>query len=231
MVEAAARTALSQWAALVTGSTSGIGAATARALADDGVHVVLSGRDGDRGGSLVEEIRAAGASASFVAADLAGTYDDMRALATAAEAGAGGRIDIPVNNAGLYPVGASSGMLAHGRGWIVNIGSWMARVGFPALHRRAARRPDRPTTRIRRPPRPRRPTMSAGPTRSLQEGRLVSGPGGGRRWAVDRPLSTMRGGERSCRYADLLRDGTTEPVTTRAYRRAFHTVPTWRVIK
>ena len=56
--------------ALVTGSTSGIGRATAQKLAAAGAHVIISGRDQARGDATVAAIRAAGGSADFVAAEL-----------------------------------------------------------------------------------------------------------------------------------------------------------------
>ena len=56
--------------ALVTGGNSGIGRATALALASRGAHVVLSGRDAERGEKVVAEIRAQGGTADFVATDL-----------------------------------------------------------------------------------------------------------------------------------------------------------------
>ena len=56
--------------AIVTGSTSGIGAAIAEALAAEGATVVVGGRDSARGRLVVKEIEAAGGRASFVAADL-----------------------------------------------------------------------------------------------------------------------------------------------------------------
>jgi NAD(P)-dependent dehydrogenase (short-subunit alcohol dehydrogenase family) len=90
--------------AIVTGSTSGIGAAIARVLAADGVRVVVSGRDAARGKALADEIGAAG----FVQTDLAGSYDQLREFAAEATALLGGRVDILVNNAGVYPATATA---------------------------------------------------------------------------------------------------------------------------
>ncbi|MGW0580906.1 SDR family NAD(P)-dependent oxidoreductase, partial [Streptomyces sp. NPDC002920] len=89
--------------AVVTGATSGLGAAIARTLAGEGAHVVASGRDAARGKDVVEEIRGAGGRADFVEADLAGSYEQLRAFAADATSALGGRVDILVNNAGLYP--------------------------------------------------------------------------------------------------------------------------------
>jgi NAD(P)-dependent dehydrogenase (short-subunit alcohol dehydrogenase family) len=54
-------------AALITGGTSGMGSATARAMAEKGASVILTGRDETRGASTVEEIRAGGHDARFIA--------------------------------------------------------------------------------------------------------------------------------------------------------------------
>jgi NAD(P)-dependent dehydrogenase (short-subunit alcohol dehydrogenase family) len=89
--------------ALVTGSTSGIGKATALALAQADAHVIVIGRDTSRGGAVVDQIRAGGGKADFAAADLS-TLAGARALAQKAKELGGGRIDILVNNAGIFPM-------------------------------------------------------------------------------------------------------------------------------
>jgi len=81
--------------ALVTGSSSGIGAGVARMLAEEGCTVVVHGRDRERANSVALEIRAAGA----VIGDIA-TAGGADSVAAAAAGAAGGAIDILVNNAG-----------------------------------------------------------------------------------------------------------------------------------
>jgi len=144
--------------ALVTGSTSGIGEAIAGRLAAEGAHVLVSGRDRERGAGCVERVRSEGGRADFLAVDLAGSYAGIRDFAAAATALLGGRVDILVNNAGLYPSPPTAGladddldamlavniaapyvlsavlipaMAERGSGCVVNIGSWMAQVGSP----------------------------------------------------------------------------------------------------
>jgi 3-oxoacyl-[acyl-carrier protein] reductase len=139
--------------ALVTGSTAGIGRAIATALAAEGVRVAVSGRDVTRGEAVASEI-----GGVFVGADLGESADAARSLAARATEALGGRIDILVNNAGVYPSGPTAAlsdadverllsvnvraphalvaaiapaMVEHGDGVIVNIGSWISRVGMP----------------------------------------------------------------------------------------------------
>jgi NAD(P)-dependent dehydrogenase (short-subunit alcohol dehydrogenase family) len=88
--------------ALVTGATSGIGAATAAALAEQGAHVLVAGRSATRGEAVVASIRERGGKADFVAADL-GDAASVRQLARRATELGGGRVDILVNNAGVFP--------------------------------------------------------------------------------------------------------------------------------
>ena len=90
--------------ALITGSTSGIGRATADKLAAGGAHVIVSGRSMERGEAAVDAIRGAGGVADFVAADLL-QPDSVRQLARRALEIGGGRVDILVNNAGIFPFG------------------------------------------------------------------------------------------------------------------------------
>ncbi|KTR53226.1 SDR family NAD(P)-dependent oxidoreductase [Curtobacterium oceanosedimentum] len=93
--------------ALVTGSTSGIGRATAELLAARGMHVVVSGRNAERGDEVVRGIRAAGGTADFVRAEL-GDAESARALAAEALRIGDGRVDVLVNSAGIFPFGPTA---------------------------------------------------------------------------------------------------------------------------
>ena len=85
--------------AVVTGGTRGIGLAIARALAEDGASVVVSGRDAGRLDSAVKELESLGAPALGVAADQS-KRDDCDRLVDAAKERFG-PIDVLVNNAGI----------------------------------------------------------------------------------------------------------------------------------
>jgi NAD(P)-dependent dehydrogenase (short-subunit alcohol dehydrogenase family) len=99
---------LSGKTALVTGGTSGIGRATALALARLGARVAVSGRDAQRGNEVVKEIIAAGGEGEFVSAEL---KDAASARALAAQAVEQlGQVDILINTAGMYPFGPTDEM-------------------------------------------------------------------------------------------------------------------------
>jgi NADP-dependent 3-hydroxy acid dehydrogenase YdfG len=85
--------------AVITGASSGIGAATAGRLATEGFHVVVAARRVDRLSTLVEQIRAGGGQATAVRADVT-SADDVAALAEAV-AGLDGDVTLLVNNAGV----------------------------------------------------------------------------------------------------------------------------------
>jgi NAD(P)-dependent dehydrogenase (short-subunit alcohol dehydrogenase family) len=149
---------LSGRTALVTGSTSNIGRAIAVAFAEEGAHVVVSGRDDARGEAVVTGIREAGGRADWVRADLDGSAAASRALAAEAAVRVGGRLDVLVNNVGIFPVSTTltldeetfdevvgvnlrapffltqavvPGMIDGGGGAIVNLGSWISRLAVP----------------------------------------------------------------------------------------------------
>lgn len=84
---------------MITGSTTGLGAAIARALAASGAFVLVSGRNKSGGDAVVADIRAGGGEAAFVGADLSAGDEEIRRLAVTATDAAGGRLDILVNNA------------------------------------------------------------------------------------------------------------------------------------
>jgi NADP-dependent 3-hydroxy acid dehydrogenase YdfG len=87
---------------LITGASSGIGAATAMRLANDGHRVFLGARRSDRLRELVDRIRGDGGTAAFQTLDVT-TAEDMNAfVAKAVETY--GRVDVIVNNAGVMPL-------------------------------------------------------------------------------------------------------------------------------
>ena len=94
-----ARPAPGQQVVLVTGSTSGLGQEVARRIASSGAHVIVHGRNRERGMALVEEIQREGSgSARFYAADFA-SFAQIRAFGEALLRDYE-RLDVLVNNAG-----------------------------------------------------------------------------------------------------------------------------------
>lgn len=89
--------------ALVTGASSGIGEATARTLAAEGAAVAVLARRGDRLDTLAAELRADGARALVLEADITDKAQASAAVRRTVEEL--GRLDIVVNNAGIMLTG------------------------------------------------------------------------------------------------------------------------------
>ncbi len=142
--------------AVVTGASSGIGAATAKALAREGVEVALLARREDRLQAVAEEIRRHGGDALVCPADV---VDPVAVQAVMERVpGQWGRIDLLINNAGqglAAPFEATTavelrtllelnlvsvltatqavlpGMLKAGSGHVINVSSVVGRRGLP----------------------------------------------------------------------------------------------------
>lgn len=89
--------------ALVTGASSGIGHATARALAEQGASVVVVARRKDRLDALVSDIERSGGKALAIASDITDRAKAEAAVQRAVDHF--GRLDILVNNAGVMIIG------------------------------------------------------------------------------------------------------------------------------
>jgi len=88
--------------AVVTGATNGFGEAIDLLFAKEGASIIAHGRNAERGGALVERLRAFRVDARFVCGDV-GKPDDAHALAEVAR-GEFGELDVLVLNAGIADV-------------------------------------------------------------------------------------------------------------------------------
>ena len=156
---------LSGKTALVTGGTSGIGAAVAKGFAAMGARVAFCGRRQQEGDAILAEVRAQGGQALFIAADVA-KPEDVKGLVARTEAEFG-PLDVALNCAGvgcgdakladvtleefdqLFSINVRGvflclqaelrAMAAHGKGGsIINMGSVLGHVAFAASARYAA---------------------------------------------------------------------------------------------
>lgn len=85
--------------AIVTGSTSGMGRATAVLYAREGAKVVVTGRDEKRAKEVVDQIKAEGNEATYVIVDMTNVDSLKKIIDTAVETY--GTVDILFNNAGM----------------------------------------------------------------------------------------------------------------------------------
>ena len=90
---------MTQKVAVITGGATGIGKSTALLLARKGIKVVISGRREDVGQKAIEEIRAQGGDATFIAADVDNETQVSQLIGFAVKKY--GRLDLAVNNAGI----------------------------------------------------------------------------------------------------------------------------------
>ncbi|MBY5971207.1 SDR family oxidoreductase [Ferrimonas balearica] len=89
--------------ALITGGNKGIGFQIARQLAEAGLHVVIGSRDATRGAEAVARLAQDGLTATTVALDL--DAPETHAAAAAKLQADHGRLDVLVNNAGIFDFG------------------------------------------------------------------------------------------------------------------------------
>lgn len=85
--------------AIVTGSTSGMGRASAKLFAREGAKVVITGRNEERAKAVVDELLAEGLEATYVIVDMTNLEDQKKIVDHALEKY--GTIDILFNNAGM----------------------------------------------------------------------------------------------------------------------------------
>ena len=90
---------MAQRAALITGGSSGIGLAIARALGEDGYAVTISARRPEKLEAAAQELRDAGVDVHFEAAQL--TEEEQVVNVVRSHRERWGRIDVLVNNAGV----------------------------------------------------------------------------------------------------------------------------------
>ncbi len=140
--------------ALITGGTSGMGSATALAMAEKGASVIITGRDETRGASTVEKIRAGGHDAQFIAADFSemsevaarrrrsrrdrcsGQLCRLAALAPTAdtdEAAFDGLFQINVKAPFFLVAALAPKIAARGGGSIINVSTMVASYGQPGM--------------------------------------------------------------------------------------------------
>ena len=94
--------------AIITGSTSGIGAAAGEVFSEEGASVVITGRRRTEGQALLKKLEEKGAKVLYFQADVTVPKDVEHLVAAALSQF--GKVDILFNNAGINPVEARTGL-------------------------------------------------------------------------------------------------------------------------
>ncbi|WP_435742920.1 SDR family NAD(P)-dependent oxidoreductase [Microbacterium sp. PMB16] len=119
--------------ALITGASSGIGAAAAAVFAQQGYDLVLVARREERLAALAEDLAGFGASTEILAADLS----VRSGLERAAQRAGAGDIDVVVSNAGISAYGPFADLAPEAleRAWTLNADATpvLARAALPAM--------------------------------------------------------------------------------------------------
>jgi short-subunit dehydrogenase len=89
----------------ITGASSGIGAATARALATKGASVAMLARRKDRLAHIAKECQVLGAPKTVIAQGDVSVWEDLEAFAATAKKGLAGDVDVVIANAGYGQIG------------------------------------------------------------------------------------------------------------------------------
>lgn len=133
-------TVLNGKVALVTGASSGIGEATALALAEAGAAVAVSGRRQDRLDSLVRRIEAAGGRGLAVPGDVSIEADAAAAIAETVATFS--RLDILVNSAGVNEAGGIESLTSEQWKRVIDINLMgtihVCRAAFPVMKAQGA---------------------------------------------------------------------------------------------
>lgn len=87
--------------AVITGATSGMGEASAKRFADAGAHVIIAGRNEERGKRVESEIRTSGGKGEYIHLDVADENEIKLFVKEVIDKYK--KIDILFNNAGIFP--------------------------------------------------------------------------------------------------------------------------------
>lgn len=125
--------------ALITGAASGLGLATAKLLASQGMHAVLADLDGDRAEETAQALRAEGSQATAIAVDVS----DQRSAEACVQRVVGdlGRLDALINAAGVDVTASATDLTPEEWRRVLGVNLdgpfWMSRAALPVMRDRS----------------------------------------------------------------------------------------------